>query len=81
MAVKQFGTLIVTAALAWPGLLQAQTTTQVYPVPQGARPHDVAPAPDGKVWYTAQGQGALGILDPKTGQVRHVPLGAECDRA
>ena len=25
-----------------------------------ARPHDVAPAPDGAVWYTAQGQGALG---------------------
>jgi len=35
----------------------------------------VAPAPDGKVWYTAQRNGALGILDPKTGQVREVPLG------
>ena len=23
-----------------------------HPVPEGARPHDVAPAPDGTVWYT-----------------------------
>jgi len=49
--------------------------TQVYPVTAGSSPHDVAPAPDGKVWYTAQRQGALGILDPKTGGVRQVPLG------
>jgi virginiamycin B lyase len=49
---------------------------QVFELPDGARPHDVAPAPDGTVWYTAQRQGALGILDPATGAVRHVPLGA-----
>jgi virginiamycin B lyase len=48
---------------------------RTYPVPEGAGPHDVAPAPDGKVWYSAQGAGALGILDPATGEVRHVPLG------
>jgi virginiamycin B lyase len=53
----------------------AEPTTQVFPVPDGAHPHDVAPAPDGTVWYTAQGAGALGILDPKTGAVRQVPLG------
>jgi len=47
-----------------------------YPVPSGARPHDVAPAPDGMVWYTAQGQGALGRLDPETGQTVHIPLGS-----
>jgi virginiamycin B lyase len=52
-----------------------QAPTQVYDIKQGARPHDVAPAPGGKVWYTAQRQGALGILDPKTGAVRQVPLG------
>ena len=49
--------------------------TVVYDLPKGARPHDVAPAPDGGVWYTAQGQGALGILDPRTSAVRQVPLG------
>lgn len=47
-----------------------------YPVPPGSRPHDVAPAPDGTVWYTAQGSGELGRLDPVTGQTRHIPLGS-----
>jgi len=53
----------------------AAPNVRVFDLPKGARVHDVAPAPDGKVWYTAQRQGALGILDPKTGQVRQVPLG------
>lgn len=48
---------------------------QEYPVPPGSRPHDVAPAPGGAVWYTAQGSGELGRLDPVTGQTRHIPLG------
>jgi virginiamycin B lyase len=48
-----------------------------YAVPRGAHPHDVAPAPDGSVWYTAQHQGALGILDPKTGKVTQVSLGPD----
>ncbi len=47
-----------------------------YPVPAGSRPHDVAPAADGGVWYTAQGSGELGWLDPDTGETRHIPLGA-----
>jgi len=50
-------------------------TVRYFPVPEGAGPHDVAPAPDGTVWYTAQGQGALGRLDPKSGEVKQVPLG------
>jgi virginiamycin B lyase len=49
---------------------------QVYTVPEGAHPHDVAPAPDGKVWYTAQHQGALGILDPVSRRIEQVALGA-----
>jgi virginiamycin B lyase len=51
-------------------------TIQEYDVPRGSRPHDVAPAVDGGVWYTAQGAGALGWLDPVTGETRHIPLGA-----
>ena len=47
-----------------------------YPVPAGSRPHDVAPAPDGGVWYTAQGSGELGWLDPATGEVREIALGS-----
>ena len=46
-----------------------------YAVPAGSHPHDVAPAPDGTVWYTAQRQGALGRLDPATGETHHIPLG------
>jgi streptogramin lyase len=47
-----------------------------YAVPAGSGPHDVAPAPDGSVWYTAQQSGQLGRLDPKTGETRHIPLGS-----
>jgi virginiamycin B lyase len=46
-----------------------------FTVPSGAHPHDVAAAPDGTVWYTAQHQGALGVLDPTTGKVEQIPLG------
>ena len=51
-------------------------SVQEYPVPSGAHPHDVAPALDGGVWYTAQQQGALGWLDPVSGETRQIPLGA-----
>jgi virginiamycin B lyase len=54
----------------------AQPSIQEYDVPTGSRPHDVAPAPDGSVWYTAQASGELGILDPDTGATRHITLGA-----
>jgi virginiamycin B lyase len=46
-----------------------------YAVPAGSHPHDVAPAPDGTVWYTAQHTGELGKLDPETGETHHIPLG------
>ena len=54
----------------------SESTMQAYPLPAGSRPHDVAPALDGGVWYTAQGSGQLGWLDPATGQTRHTALGA-----
>jgi virginiamycin B lyase len=54
----------------------AQTpSVQEYPVPAGSHPHDVAPAPDGGVWFTAQAAGYLGWLNPTTGDVRQIPLG------
>jgi virginiamycin B lyase len=46
-----------------------------YPVPKGSHPHDVAPAPDGSVWYTSQPRGELGRLDPASGKIDHIPLG------
>jgi virginiamycin B lyase len=47
-----------------------------FPIGRGQGPHDVAPAPDGGVWYTAQRTGELGYLDPKTGATRMVKLGS-----
>ncbi|MDE2815164.1 MAG: lyase [Chloroflexota bacterium] len=55
-----------------------RVTLQEFPVPSGAHPHDVAPAlePNGIVWYTAQHQEALGILNPLSGETRHIHLGS-----
>jgi virginiamycin B lyase len=46
-----------------------------FPVPPGSHPHDVAPAKNGSVWYTAQRLGELGILDPISGRTHHIGLG------
>ncbi len=57
----------------------APRTTQLglseYRVGKGQGPHDVAPAPDGGVWYTAQRTGELGRLDPKSGAYKMIKLG------
>jgi virginiamycin B lyase len=70
-------TVVVVATTLSPEAGGRQSAFQVreYRVPAGSHPHDVAPARDGGVWYTAQGSGALGWLNPKTGDTRHVPLG------
>lgn len=65
----------VALSLAASSVFAATPTYQRFKVPAGSHPHDVAPAPDGSVWYTAQFQGALGRLDPATGETRHIPLG------
>lgn len=59
-------------AIARPAL--AEVEMRSFPVPEGAHPHDVAPAADGGIWYTAQNQGALGWLDPETGKTEQIPL-------
>jgi virginiamycin B lyase len=66
--------LVLAAATA----ARAEVQIQAYDVPARAAPHDVAasPEPNGPVWYTAQRQAALGKLDPVTGRVEHIPLGA-----
>jgi len=60
------------------GVLSHAAEVKYFDVPRGARPHDVAPdpKPGGPVWYTAQGQGALGRLDPATGKVEQIGLGS-----
>jgi virginiamycin B lyase len=71
----RFASALLILALLGAPALGAAAEMRTYPVPEGAGPHDVAPAPDGTVWYTAQGAGALGRLDPKSGAVEQVPLG------
>ena len=63
---------LLLAALAVPreggfAATPERLTVREYPVPAGSHPHDVAPARDGTVWYTAQHAGELGRLDPRTG--------------
>lgn len=64
-----------TPACAQQPAAKPDPNVQLFDLPGEGRIHDVAPAPDGKIWYTGQRQGTLGILDPKTGDVREVPLG------
>ncbi len=76
--MRSFGprTFAIVATLAsLTGAALADSRVSYFPVPQGSRPHDVAAAPGGLVWYTGQHKGVLGILDPKTGKVEEVPLG------
>jgi virginiamycin B lyase len=69
--------LLSLACLAAAVPAVAQVSVQEYPIPGGHRVHDVWAdgAPDGPVWFSAQGSGHLGILDPKSGKVELVPLG------
>lgn len=55
----------------------AEIQVQEYRIPAGHRIHDVwaDPAPDGPVWFSAQGSGHLGVLEPRSGKVEFVPLG------
>jgi virginiamycin B lyase len=64
-------------------------TLKEYPVPEGSRPRDVAPATSMPyvnnnvsmnllkdiVWYTAQSSGELGKLNISTGEISHIFLG------
>jgi len=69
-------TVIAAAALALAPGMAAQTAEMAfYQLPAGAYPHDVAPAPDGTVWFSGQTQGFAGRFDPKSGQLEKIPLG------
>ena len=59
-----------------PALDPAQFSVTEYDLP--AYPHDVAPDPVdmNTVWWTAQGAGALGRLNPTNGENKLIPLGA-----
>ena len=69
--------LLLTLLLLFAGASAAQVTVQEYPIPPGHRVHDVwaDAAPGGPIWFSAQGSGHLGILDPGSGKVELVALG------
>jgi virginiamycin B lyase len=76
------GLALAMAATAVPGAVRGQAgrgpaAMQSWPLNTAARTgiHDVAPAPDGGVWFTAQRSGHLGWFDPGTGRVELVALG------
>jgi len=67
--------LILCAALALSVRAAAAAEMTFYQLPAGSYPHDVAPAPDGTVWFSGQAQGFAGRFDPRTGQLEKIPLG------
>ncbi len=74
---QALGTLAALPALFSPAL-QAQHRAAVQSWPLGTpRPtgiHDLAPAPDGGVWFTAQRSGHLGWFDPASGRTELIDL-------
>jgi virginiamycin B lyase len=78
MPVSRRTLISASAALALPGIAHAQPKTQSWPLrtPQRTGIHDVAPAPDGGVWFTAQASGHLGWFEPRLGRAELVALGS-----
>jgi virginiamycin B lyase len=68
-------TALARAGDATAAAASARPRVREFRVPAGSHPHDVAPAADGTVWFTAQASGHLGRLDPRTGRTRLVALG------
>ena len=75
MRARRIAIVILVWLLVMQSLSAGAAEVKYFPVQAGDHPHDVAPAPDGTVWYTGQFTGVLGRLDPKTGGVERIPLG------
>jgi virginiamycin B lyase len=78
---RQFLISAATGIVATPALLRGAGAQEgpfrvkYYPVDAGIGLHDVAPAPDGTIWFTGQGNGTLGRLDPREGSFKLAGLG------
>ena len=68
-------TLIVLAVLASTASALKAAEMKFYQLPSGSYPHDVAPAPDGTVWFSGQQQGFAGRFDPQSGKLEKISLG------
>jgi virginiamycin B lyase len=74
-SLATLASLAVSSAL--PGLARPGERMQSWPLGTSRRTaiHDVAPASDRGVWYTAQASGHLGHFDPATGRSELIDLG------
>jgi len=77
---RQFltSTAAISASPFWLGPALAEGSpfhTKYFPIAPGIGLHDVAPAPDGTIWFTGQGSGVLGLLDPRDGSYKTISLG------
>src|SRR4030088_3140605 len=70
------GATALSAALPL-GVFAQSSRVQSWPLktPRRTGIHDVAPAADSGVWFTAQASGHLGYFDPATGRTALIPLG------
>src|ERR1700746_728042 len=66
---------VIAALTAGTTTTHAKMELRTFPVLAGAGAHDVYPAADGTVWFTAQSAGKLGRLDPGTGKSDLIALG------
>jgi virginiamycin B lyase len=73
--VRSCALLVLCAVCAAASAQTHDPSFDVFEVPAGSGPHDVAPSTDGTVWYTAQARGAVGRLDPHGGKPDWIPLG------
>jgi virginiamycin B lyase len=75
-ALGALGATVLAATFPFPATAQSDRM-QSWPLktPRRTGIHDLAPAPDGGVWFTAQASGDLGYFDPKTGRTELIPLG------
>ncbi len=78
-ALGALGATVLAGGLPGAAFAQQAERMQSWPLrtPQRTGIHDVAPAPDGGVWFTAQRSGHLGWFDPKSGGTELVALGKE----
>ncbi|HWI80991.1 virginiamycin B lyase family protein [Ramlibacter sp.] len=75
-ALGTAGALSLLAAAGLPARAAPRFQMQSWPLkaPRHTGIHDLAPAPDGGVWFTAQASGHLGWLDPKSGRTELIAL-------
>ena len=69
---------LASTLLPWPSRARAAEAMQSWKLATSRRTgiHDVAPAPDGGVWFSAQASGHLGWFEPGSGRTELIALGA-----